>query len=254
MEDANHSNRIQDSVDDSVSSETIEVVGSSLTTPESFVERQEELIRRSHEVVRDTTRQYVTVQKRRYDLRVRPKKFKVGDWVYYLYPRKRVGRSPKWTRMYTGPYLVVGVLNSLLHRIQRSARSKPILVHVDKLKMVDGDVPRSWLDEQTTSDESEEETLEDLFDDEQPPSIEEEPTRLKRARKLPERFKDFVCQIQSDTGIRGRRRSQEPSEEQHSGSADDKSEYGATPKELPEMFACGVSDDARPDMEHFGAR
>ena len=86
------------------------------------------------------------------------------------------------------------------------------LEHVDKLKMVDGDVPRSWLDAQTTSDESEEETLEDLFDDEQPPSIEEEPTRPKRARKLPERFKDFVCQVQPGTGIQGGRRSQEPSE------------------------------------------
>ena len=116
---------------------TMEVVELSPTDPETFVERQKELIRKAHELVRDLTKRYVTIQKRRYDLRVRPKEFSSGDWVYYLYPRKRIGRSPKWTRMYTGPYLVVGVLNSLLYRIQRSARSKPILVHVDKLKKVE---------------------------------------------------------------------------------------------------------------------
>ena len=181
------------------SNDTMEVVELSPTDPETFVERQKELIRKAHELVRDLTKRYVTIQKRRYDLRVRPKEFSSGDWVYYLYPRKRIGRSPKWTRMYTGPYLVVGVLNSLLYRIQRSARSKPILVHVDKLKKVEGDAPKSWLNEHAPTGEAveeEEETLNGLFEVEQPPSLEEEAMRPKRTRKPPARFRDFVCQVQ----------------------------------------------------------
>ena len=51
MEDDIHANRIQDSVDDSVRPEIVGVVGTSRVTPESFVERQKELIRRSHEIV-----------------------------------------------------------------------------------------------------------------------------------------------------------------------------------------------------------
>ena len=101
--------------------------------------------------------------------------------------------------MYTGPYLVVGVLNSLLYRIQRSARSKPILVHVDKLKKVEGDAPKSWLNEHAPTGEAveeEEETLNGLFEVEQPPSLEEEAMRPKRTRKPPARFRDFVCQVQ----------------------------------------------------------
>ena len=31
-------------------------------------------------------------EKRRYDLRTKPHRFRVGDWVYYFNPRKLVGR------------------------------------------------------------------------------------------------------------------------------------------------------------------
>ena len=44
---------------------------------------------------------------RTYDVRVKSQEFKTGDWVWYLYPRRYVGGSPKWQKTYTGPYLVV---------------------------------------------------------------------------------------------------------------------------------------------------
>ena len=50
--------------------------------------------------------------KRYYDLRVRPQRYSVGDWVYYYNPRKYVGRQDKWSRKFTGPFLVVGVPGS----------------------------------------------------------------------------------------------------------------------------------------------
>jgi len=39
--------------------------------------------------------------KKRYDMRVKSGTYKAGDWVYYLCPRHRVGRSPKWLRFYS---------------------------------------------------------------------------------------------------------------------------------------------------------
>jgi len=44
--------------------------------------------------------------KRYYNLRVKPHKYAVSDWVDYFNPRKLVGRQDKWRRKFGGPYLV----------------------------------------------------------------------------------------------------------------------------------------------------
>ena len=74
---------------------TMGVLERTPSTPEDFVERQAELFRKSYELVRVNTRTYVTSQKRRYDLKVKPQQFHVGDWVYYLYPREKSRAQPQ---------------------------------------------------------------------------------------------------------------------------------------------------------------
>jgi len=59
--------------------------------------------------------------KKRYDMRVKPTNYRVSDWVYYFCPRHRVGRSPKWQRFYSGPFLVTEVLGAVNLRIQKSS-------------------------------------------------------------------------------------------------------------------------------------
>ena len=93
------------------------------------------------------TGRYATTKKR-YDLRVRRKTFQKGN-----NPRKGVERSPKWTRVYTGPYLITNV-NSIVYEIQRSRRARKQIVHVDKLKLFEGDEPVAWLDEPTGENET----------------------------------------------------------------------------------------------------
>ena len=61
-------------------------------------------------------------------------------------PRRYVGRSPKWSKTYIGPLLVVGVVSGTNVRIQRHHRSRPIIVHVDKPKPCRGATPTSWLE------------------------------------------------------------------------------------------------------------
>ena len=74
-------------------------------------------------------------RKDRYDIRVRRHDFRVGQWVWYFYPRKYKNRSAKWQKMYTGPYLVTKVLPPANYVIQKSAKSKQFVVHADKLKL-----------------------------------------------------------------------------------------------------------------------
>jgi hypothetical protein len=94
-------------------------------------------------------RQYLQVcaerRKRQYDLRTRPREFPVGTWVWCLVPHLRSGRYRKWQSPYHGPFLVVKQLGSLNYVIQRTARSKPWTVHVDKLKECVSAGTASWL-------------------------------------------------------------------------------------------------------------
>ena len=68
-------------------------------------------------------------------MRVRPKKFTVGNWVLYYSPRRYVGRSPKWQRYYSGPFQVVKIHSALTVSIQRSERADAVVVQTDKLKL-----------------------------------------------------------------------------------------------------------------------
>jgi len=85
--------------------------------------------------------------KKRYDMRVRPNVYVVGDWVYYFCPRHRVGRSPKWQNFYSGPYLIVEILGMVNVRIQQTAKASAMVVHVGKIMVCRGETPASWMGE-----------------------------------------------------------------------------------------------------------
>ena len=55
--------------------------------------------------------------------------------------------------MYTGPYLITRVMPPCDYVIQKSARSKPIMAHADKLKRCGGETPKSWLVEESERQE-----------------------------------------------------------------------------------------------------
>lgn len=61
----------------------------------------------AYRLVRQSLGVAVERRKRRYDLRVRPAQFSVGQKVWYLTPRRYVGLSAKWQRQYTGPLTIV---------------------------------------------------------------------------------------------------------------------------------------------------
>jgi hypothetical protein len=101
------------------------------------------------EAARVSLRRAAGVRKTQYDVKVKPALFGVGDSVYYWYPRRYAGRSPKLQSVYTGPYKVIRIIDSHNLVIQKTQRAKPLVVHRDKLKRVttvEDDEIASWRD------------------------------------------------------------------------------------------------------------
>ena len=81
------------------------------------------------------------VRKKRYDVRVNEQaRLKPGQLVYYFCPRRYPNKTPKWQKMFTGPYIVVREIDSHVIVIRKSPRSKAFTVHRNKLKVVQQEV------------------------------------------------------------------------------------------------------------------
>jgi transposase InsO family protein len=114
-------------------------------TANEFVSERGNRMQKAYDLVRSQLGKCAMRRKRYYDMRVRDATFKSGDWVWLFHPRRFARISPKWQRMYTGPYLVLHQIGPVNYRVQKSRRSKPVVVHVDKLKLCTGPTPVSWL-------------------------------------------------------------------------------------------------------------
>ena len=117
-----------------------------------YVAEFQEKQRQAYELVRQQLKRCAERRKKHYDLRAKPEEFKSGQWIWYFCPRRIVGRSPKWSKFYSGPWLILKMLGPVNAVIQRSKNTHPIVVHIDKLKPCFGKTPKSWLeDEQSCS-------------------------------------------------------------------------------------------------------
>jgi len=123
----------------------------SLISSVAFVAEKQALFQKAFALASEMLGRAAERIKKRYDMRVKPTSYQVGDWVYYFCPRHRVGRSPKWQRFYSGSFLVIEILGAVNLRIQTSTRANPMVVHVDKFKQCMGEKPVFWLDTQTYS-------------------------------------------------------------------------------------------------------
>jgi len=112
---------------------------------DAFVADQQALIKRAYLLVRLHTQTCAERRKERYDLRVRESGYVVGSWVWRFYPRRYVGRSPKWQCYYSGPFLVVKVISPTNYILQKHARAPRVVVHVDQIKEYYGETPKSWI-------------------------------------------------------------------------------------------------------------
>jgi len=136
----------------------------STETYDDYVESIRERMTTAYEETRTALRKTAERNKRYYDVRLRAKEYRKGQWVYYFNPRKFVGRQDKWERKYTGPFLIVGTPSPVTVQLQRRKGPKTTAVYVDKVKPFLGEVPKSWLADEPSSDIEE---LSERADDEQ---------------------------------------------------------------------------------------
>jgi hypothetical protein len=112
---------------------------------DDYVENVRDRMQTAYAIVRRHLGQAAVRNKKYYDMRVRPARYKRGDWVYYYNPRKFKGRQDKWSRKYTGPYCVIYVPGPVNVKLQRNRKSHPFIAHIDKVKPYHGEVPPSWI-------------------------------------------------------------------------------------------------------------
>jgi len=118
----------------------------SAETYDGYVEKMSERLREAYKLVSEHIGQAAERNKKYYDLRVRPQKYAVGNWVYYFNPRHYQGRQDKWSRKFIGPMLVTRVMPPVNVQLQKSRNARPFITHIDKLKPFYGEAPRSWLE------------------------------------------------------------------------------------------------------------
>ena len=82
--------------------------------------------------------------KRRYDLKMNYKEYKVGDPVWYFKPRRRVGYNPKLQADWKGPMVIIECLNNVLYRIKSSPKAKPEIAHHDHIRPYISEDKPTW--------------------------------------------------------------------------------------------------------------
>jgi len=114
-------------------------------TPVEYVEALQKRLTQAYEDTRLHLKQAAVRQKRNYDKKLAWKPLQPGDSVWLHNVCRKKGRNPKLDNPWEGPFLVTRNLSDVVYRIQKTARSKPRVVHVDRLKPYLGPPLKSWL-------------------------------------------------------------------------------------------------------------
>ena len=112
-----------------------------------YAERLRASIATVHDFARDHQQAGSQRMKRRYDIRSKAFTFSKGELVLLYNPQRKKGKSPKLSRPWEGPYVVVERLNDVVYRIQRGPRAKPKFVHKDRLWQYRGEACADWFNE-----------------------------------------------------------------------------------------------------------
>lgn len=110
----------------------------------NFAQKIQKDLEKVNSFARKNLRISVDRMKRQYDTNPVPTQFSAGDLVWYYYPKRKKGLSPKLRSNWEGPYVVVKRLNDLIYRIKLSSRAKPKVVHRNHLWKYGGSKKAEW--------------------------------------------------------------------------------------------------------------
>ena len=113
--------------------------------PIQYIEWIKSAMALTHDFVFKNLQAAATRQKTYHDRDLKPRNYKIGDWVWHWYPPtagQKLGLS------WTGPYLVINCISDVTYSVQKSENSLVLNLRVDHLKPYEGrSQPRNWLNE-----------------------------------------------------------------------------------------------------------
>ena len=136
-------------------------------------------------------------QKKNYDHRpVNQHRYNRGDAVWLYSPKRKKGVCPKLMRHFDGSFLVITRLSDILYCIQKGPKSKPKVVHHDRLKAYHGPNAPDWLTASTLFDQTSTPPGSDAVKSTSDlPGVEQDPISTKRcprrAARPPVRMGDY---------------------------------------------------------------
>jgi hypothetical protein len=111
---------------------------------QEYANQLRERIEDAYKLVNERLKTTTERMKQRYDMKVKPIQFEIGQLALYYCPRKQVRRSQKWRRMQQ-LCIIVKKLNDVLYCVKLGPKAKSIVVHVDRLCKFSGDPPPKWV-------------------------------------------------------------------------------------------------------------
>ena len=106
-----------------------------------YAKRLRSQLENVHELVRKSLKIATETQKECYDNRASRNQYQEGQPVWLFNPAKKKGISPKLSRPWVGPYLIIKCLSDVTYRIQATPKGKQQVVHFNRLKPYLGEDP-----------------------------------------------------------------------------------------------------------------
>ena len=111
-----------------------------------YVQDLEATMAKIHEFARTNIKTLSNRAKARYDLKASERLFNPGDAVWLYNPQRKKGVCPKLTCPWKGPYVVIDRINDVVYRIRQGPRSKPSVMHKDRMKPYHGTIDETASD------------------------------------------------------------------------------------------------------------
>ena len=116
-----------------------------LLEPKSaYATQLQEKLEQIHHFARDQLKLMSDRMKRHYDSHREGGKLEEGTPVWLYNPQRRKGVTPKLMRNWHGPYVVTKRINDLVYRVQLGPKSKPKVIHRNRLWQYSGQTPPTW--------------------------------------------------------------------------------------------------------------
>ena len=142
---------------------------------QGYVAQLQRNMARAYQHARETIGVAVQRQMRNHDVHATDRSIAIGSLVYYLWPGKKKGLSPKLQSLWTGPWTVAERIGTAVYQIKRD-KSAPRVVHFQALKVIPPP-PQGMSPRETTHPPPDE-------DSQTPPPKEGPPILLAPARRV----------------------------------------------------------------------